>query len=119
VVSNVYADAMQSRLATNPQVGLLAAIQLAGPVHPFRLGKILAIEKSTVSRNVRILIDKGWVLESDAGIKRGKLLELTSAGRALLVDVYPVWEEAQNKALELVGVDAPAALDRMLERYDS
>lgn len=115
VVGRIYDDALRTHGVTAAQVGLLTAIELSGPVHPGTLGKILGSEKSTVSRNLRALIDREWVQASDAAAEPGKLLELAPAGKALLVEIYPAWEQAQDKALGLIGAAAPEILDRFLE----
>ena len=114
VASRIYDDELRPFGVSNSQVGLLTAVHLAGPVHPGKLGDFVAAEKSTVSRNIRVMIERGWVQESDAAGEPGKLLELTAAGKSLLAEIGPAWERAQRKALSLFGSDASAVLDELL-----
>ncbi|MEA1903159.1 MAG: MarR family winged helix-turn-helix transcriptional regulator [Actinomycetota bacterium] len=119
LVSRIYDDALRPHGVTNAQVGMLTAIEMVGPVRPTILGRIVGAEKSTVSRNVRGLVDRGWVQVRDDAEERGKLLELTPEGRGLLVLIFPAWEQAQGKAVALVGPRASETLSGYLREVQT
>jgi len=102
-LTGLYDGALAEHGVTIAQVNLLAALGKAGPCPPGRLGEILQLERSTVSRNLGLLLAQGWVeaLSSDAkGIRE---VALTDAGRAKVESVMPQWREAQRQADELLG----------------
>jgi DNA-binding MarR family transcriptional regulator len=83
-------------------------IEFRGPVAPSAIARYLDIEKSTLSRNLRLMKAAGWVRGRFEGSE--KRLELTAAGRRLLTDAYPLWERAQKKVRDLLGTRTVDAL---------
>jgi DNA-binding MarR family transcriptional regulator len=107
-VTRLYNDRLR-RLGLNlTEMNLLAAIGAQGSVQPAELGRAMALEKSTLSRNSSRLVDQGWVEIRDHPEDRGMLLSLTARGNQVLLDALPAWQEAQEHAQALV---AEALLD--------
>lgn len=102
-VERIFDRALGVHGLTGPQMTLLAAIELMHPVPSGSLGSELGLEKSTVSRNLRLMEEKGWLRLTHDGKRR--LARLTSAGRRLLMSAQRSWEEAQTEAQELLGSD--------------
>ena len=102
-ITSLYDGALGSHDVTIAQVNLLAALGKIGPCAPSKLGEVLQLERSTVSRNVNLLLTHGWIeaLSSDAkGIRE---VGLTPAGRAKIESVMPQWRQVQREATELLG----------------
>ncbi|QXE35687.1 MarR family winged helix-turn-helix transcriptional regulator [Streptomyces sp. GMY02] len=109
-VTSLYDGALAGHGVTIAQVNLLAALGKAGPCPPSRLGDVLQLERSTVSRNVNLLLNRGWIeaLSSDAkGIRE---IALTRAGQAKVESVMPEWREAQRQAARLLGTTGVGAV---------
>ncbi len=115
VVSRIYDQALRPHEVKISQLGLIGAIELFGPIRPGKIGALLEMEKSTVSRNVRLLADRNWIRVTDTGDGREQALELTEQGRALFVAAAPAWKAAQREARALLGPDSGAVLDDLLE----
>ena len=60
-VTAVYDRAVEAHGLSIAQVNLLAALGKAGPCPPTKLGDVLQLERSTVSRNLNLLLKHGWV----------------------------------------------------------
>jgi len=114
MVTRIYDQALRPHGLTLPQLSLLTAIELMGPVQPAELCEPLGLEKSTLSRNVRLMAARGWVREQPTEHGKGKLLELTPAGEALLLSAAGAWEAAQEEARALLGRESRTTLDRLL-----
>ncbi|MGW2054337.1 MarR family winged helix-turn-helix transcriptional regulator [Streptomyces sp. NPDC001840] len=102
-LTSLYDGALDGHGLTIAQVNLLAALGKVGPCPPSKLGDVLQLERSTVSRNLNLLLNHDWieVLSSDAkGIRE---VALTRAGRAKIESVMPEWREAQQQAARLLG----------------
>lgn len=58
--------------------------------------RALGMDKTTLSRNVKVLRNKGWVESVVGKDARQRSLSLTEAGRALLAKGKPAWRRAQE-----------------------
>ncbi|MTI39425.1 MarR family winged helix-turn-helix transcriptional regulator [Fulvivirga lutimaris] len=67
------------------------------------IADLLVLDQSTISRDLKRLIDKGWIQFAVADDPRMKLLSLTADGRALLENVAPVWEATHKEMEALLG----------------
>ncbi len=107
-VTRLYNDRLRPLGLNLTEMNLLAAIAAQGAVQPAKLGRAMALEKSTLSRNSGRLVEHGWVEIREHPDGRGVLLALTARGKQLLLDALPAWQEAQERARSLV---AEALLD--------
>ena len=107
-VTRLYDAALRLHGVSAAQLGMLAAIALAGEVQPKTLCTILDLEKSTLSRNIALMAEKGWIESKREG--RAQLLRLTAAGSAVLTSALPAWRRAQRHAQRLLSRDAVATL---------
>jgi DNA-binding MarR family transcriptional regulator len=111
VVTRKFDETLRPLGVTPAQLSLLVIIELHGSVSPSAVARYLDIEKSTLSRNLRLMKAAGWVRGRLDGSERR--LELTAAGRRLLTDAYPLWERAQKKVRDLVGTKTVEALSSL------
>ena len=82
------------------------------------LGRAIDLEKSSLSRNVRLLEDAGWVRNVPSQDGRGQELSLTDDGEAKLDTAMPAWRRAQKTAVTQLGPEATELLDRLLEAME-
>jgi len=76
------------------QFALLMALDMAKDKGQAALGQMLGMDKTTLSRNLKVLREKGWV-ESVAGKDaRRRRVSLTAEGRARLREAKPAWRKA-------------------------
>src|SRR4051812_1946223 len=73
------------------QFTLLGALALGGPCDINQLAQALVMDRTTLTRNLKLLRDSGlvWAARSRAG--RKIRFELTSAGRETLARAVPYW----------------------------
>ena len=82
-------------------VHTIREIGIRGPMNSGELGDFLRLEKSSVSRMVRKLIDCGELRETpDADDARSKLLSLTAKGRRTLEALHAFGRRQVGGALE-------------------
>jgi DNA-binding MarR family transcriptional regulator len=77
-VTRLYNDRLRPLGLNLTEMNLLAAIAAQGAVQRARLGRAMALEKSTLSRNSSRLVERGWVEVRDHPDGRGVLLALTA-----------------------------------------
>jgi DNA-binding MarR family transcriptional regulator len=111
-VSGLYDQAMGSLDVNIAHVNILAAIVVLGDsASPANVGRALVLEKSTLSREIPVLVKRGWVRQMRAGTGRGFRLGVTPEGSKVLERVQPAWERAQERAASfLLGHEQSALL---------
>lgn len=81
-----------------------------------RLAARLEMDRTTLTRSLKSLVDAGWVAEVPSDDARQRMLVLTVSGQRFRTEAQQVWREAQL-ALELqLGRDFVADLNGQLER---
>jgi DNA-binding MarR family transcriptional regulator len=102
------------------QFSLLGFIAAEGPVAIGRLSELLATDRTTLTRNLRPLLDDGLVERASSGDKRRRELVATAAGRTLFKRALPLWANAEQEVRAAMGgkltADLHGALDRSMEK---
>jgi DNA-binding MarR family transcriptional regulator len=96
-VSRLYDEEMRGYGLRATQYGLLKRLSSAGEVRQRDLGALTFLDETTLTRNLRPLIDAGWVATRPGTDQREKLVRLTEAGAAKLQVALPAWERAQER----------------------
>ncbi len=110
MVTGVFDEALRPHGITTPQLNILVAVRSMGSARPLDLIEALAMEKSTVSRNVSRMVEAGWLRRTVERDLRAHTLALTKAGERMLRDIQPAWHAAQKRAKSMVGKDATRIL---------
>jgi len=85
------------------QFNLLVGIALAEPVPLVRLAKHLGLDRTTLTRNLRLLQQGGLVKAVRAADARQRRLSLTEKGKRALRGNLPRWKLAQQAAVAALG----------------
>lgn len=116
-IARRFDDALRPVGLSNGQYSLLIALNRPEPPSIKDLAPFLAMDRTTLTANLKPLERRGLVkVVPDAKDRRSRRLELTEAGRDLLVQALPIWR-ATHDALdaEMPDTDGPA-LQRDLRR---
>ena len=103
VVTRAYDDALRPTGLRATQISVLAAVGARGALSIKSLADTMLMDRSTLTRNLRPLEVKGYVGLAPEGRYRSRVLTLTPAGRAALLQAFPLWETAQRKLRGRVG----------------
>lgn len=85
------------------QFTLLIAVEEGSAKSLTALADILALERSSLVRNVKLLEDEGLIEAAPSGEGRSLGLKLTKAGRKKLTQALPLWREAQTHVESALG----------------
>jgi DNA-binding MarR family transcriptional regulator len=96
-VSRLYDEELRGVGLRTTQYSLLRHLSRAGAVRQRDLGGRTSLDETTLTRNLRPLIDSGWVAIGTGADRREKLVRLTEAGAAKLREARPAWERAQER----------------------
>ncbi|WP_027015498.1 MarR family winged helix-turn-helix transcriptional regulator [Comamonas composti] len=97
------------------QYSLLSHVLGASPVRPVDLARLMRMDASTLTRNLRPLIEAGWVRMSQGEDQRSRLVHITEAGRAKREEARLCWRRAQNEINSRLGVERVAALHGLID----
>jgi DNA-binding MarR family transcriptional regulator len=112
VITNLYDDALRPLGLKASQLNILVATATLGVARPSKVCEVLKLDISTLSRNVERMRARGWLEVVPQKDARAHPFRLTAEGRRLIEKAVPAWEKAQRQAVELIGPEGLALLDR-------
>lgn len=85
------------------QLSVLMAIYYE-PYQPLsKLAWTLGMDRTSLTRNLKILHDRGLVAEEEGDDKRERRIGISREGERLLEDVFPIWRKVQDEVEEALG----------------
>lgn len=97
------------------QYSLLTHVLRLGPIRPGELAGAMTMNASTLTRNLRPLIDAGWLTLGAGADGRSRLVTITDAGREKRQEAQRRWRQAQEAFNEILGVDRVLALHALID----
>jgi DNA-binding MarR family transcriptional regulator len=97
-LTRIYDNALRPQGLRITQFSLLRGLGRLGQATLTELSDEAALDRTTMSRNVKVLIDAGWI-DAIPGEKDGreKILKLNDRGRKTIQDAMPAWSKAQSR----------------------
>ena len=105
-VSAMYDEALRPHGLRITQMSILVVAEMLGEATPGDFGRMLCLEKSTVSRTVERLRARGWIDVLPGADARSTRVRITAQGAAKLRAVSAAWRRIQRKAQAILGDDA-------------
>jgi DNA-binding MarR family transcriptional regulator len=115
-VTRMYDAAMQESGVRSTQFAILVAIAKIQPVAMGALAEVLSIDRTTLTRSLRLLQKERMITISKRSEMRQRFLKLTPAGEKALQRSLPLWREAHAKFVAALGPDYWLAMRSELER---
>lgn len=110
-ITREFDQALRARGLRATQFTLLAALHLAGPRSIGELAELLSADRTTLTRNLAVLEQQGWVkLRVDRDDARSRLPAITARGSRTLEAALPAWRVVQQRLLGQLGPRATASL---------
>ena len=97
------------------QYSLLAHVAKLGPIRPVDLARVMKLEPSTLTRNLRPLMAAGYVTLGTGPDARSRLVAATEAGREKRVEAQRRWRVAQESLNQRLGPRRVVALHALLD----
>ncbi len=117
ILTSVYDDELRPFNLKASQLNLLVFVAKAGPIRRIDIGKMLNLDPSTLTRNIKVMLAQGWIEEvrwDDDG--RGAPLRVAEKGQSLLDRVGPSWKKAQARARKLLGAQGEANILKLSDQ---
>lgn len=99
---------------TSPQFSTLAILAGFGAQTVSQLAERMGTDRTTLTRNLDLLLAKGWIARVGTDDQRQHAVEIADPGRERLGAALPAWAEYQAELVSMLGEDfAKEALSRM------
>jgi DNA-binding MarR family transcriptional regulator len=85
------------------------------PLPVAELAEALGLERTTLTRNLKPLLEAGWLELKPGPDARQRIVTITASGREMLKRAYLAWRRAQTAFETLMGRDAVRALHQQLD----
>lgn len=115
-ITRLYDLALAPSGIRTTQMAILTAIAKFQPVPISRIGEILILDQTTLTRNLRLLERQGLLEVSRRSARRQRFVTLTDSGVKTLALAVPLWRAVQAKFLSEMGKDNWSVLRNELER---
>ena len=115
-ISRFYEAAFAPLDLTATQFSILVAVHLAASIPLSRLAEALVLDRTSLYRAVKPLVRRRCLRVLPGQTRRERTATLTEAGRRLLADALPIWEQVQGRFVGALGPQAWAALTSGLQQ---
>lgn len=100
-----YDEKLKSTGITVKQYCLLENLYQMEEANTGELAERVNLERSTLTRNIQILVTRGWIFDKAESGRRAHQYALTEAGIVIMEKASKIWDEVQNEVETLIGKD--------------
>ncbi|MGF7133044.1 DNA-binding MarR family transcriptional regulator [Paraburkholderia sp. EB58] len=118
-LTSVYDDALRPVGLKITQFSLLRALERLGAATFTEIAAELALDKTTISRNLNLLVSAGWVDVAPEEDARYKVATLSAEGLRVLRLAEPFWRTAQKRVERQVRQFMRDPANQLLEALES
>ena len=115
LMTRAYDEALRPSGVSAPQLAILAAVDVGEATSIAELSQRLAMDRTTLSRNLKPLENARWIRLGVEGWKRRKTVHVTTEGRQRLARATALWETAQASFLKRFGKAEWTRVERDLQ----
>lgn len=113
-ITRMYDEFLRPAGIKTTQFTMLAVVARMDAATLTELAKILGLDRTTLSRNLRPLERDGLIEVSAEGYRRARLVNITNEGIAAMEKALPLWRSAQKSLKRRLGDDTWARIQMEL-----
>ena len=113
-VTRLYNGELQRDGIEVTQFTLLMALNETGAIPQGELGRLLALDSTTLTRMLDLMKKRGWVQAKEGDDRRLRIFTLTPAGRSKYLRGLPHWKRAEDRLGVALGEHAANQLGGLL-----
>jgi DNA-binding MarR family transcriptional regulator len=103
VVTRIYDQELRKAGFEITQFGLLTALAATGEANQKRLSAGFAMDSTTLTRTLGLLLKQGWVRVRRGKDRRERLFRLAQRGKRQLAEAQRYWERAEERLRRELG----------------
>jgi DNA-binding MarR family transcriptional regulator len=104
-LSQLYEDALRPLGLRATQFTVLQSLSLAGEMTQGVLGQMLAMDSTTLTRTLEIMVRRGWIEKRRGEDRREWRIRLSKPGEILLKRALRHWRKVQTRVRTQLGND--------------
>jgi DNA-binding MarR family transcriptional regulator len=105
-LTQLYENALRPLGLRPTQLTILQVLSRTGELSQGRLGEMLAMDSTSLTRTLAIMSRQGWITERQGEDRRERWLRLAGGGERKLRRALPVWEKLQSRLRQQMGDQA-------------
>lgn len=117
--AKLYDEALKPCGIRNTQFSLLWALDFAGDATVGRLANDMAMDRTTLTRNLGVMVRDGFIENVTTDDARKRVVRLTKAGAEKFAEALPLWQSVQSHVLSGLGETRWARLDEDLGAFEA
>ena len=102
-VTQLYDGALKPSGLRATQFMLLCAVENNGPATITELARVLVTDRTTLTRNLKPLIERELIESVDSADLRERPVAVTPKGRKALSRALPLWRDVQTRMTDILG----------------
>lgn len=118
-VSQIYDHELAAAGLSLNEYSILRHAERGGPRLLGELAGSLGMERTTLTRNLKPLLEAGWLKEARGEDARQRLISVTASGRKRIVSAKPHWLRAQRRIEASYGAARTDRLRMDLDLLDA
>jgi DNA-binding MarR family transcriptional regulator len=85
------------------QLTILQVLSRTGELTQKKLGEILAMDSTSLTRTLAVMLREGWITERRGEDRRERWIGMARAGEKKLSKALPAWEKVQDRLRQEIG----------------
>jgi len=114
-VTQMYDEVLKPCGLKGTQFSLLAAIATKGPTSLTVIAEALVMDRTTLTRNLRPLLNRRLIKSSKGQDKRQRSISLTPDGDKILAKALPLWKKAHERIVSGIGLARWRGVELLLD----
>lgn len=119
IAAKTYDNSLKPSGLRNTQFTLLASLDRFGETSIGDLSDMLAIDGTTLTRNLEILVRRGLVENTTADDARVRNVQLANLGKETYEKALPLWRNAQRHVLDSLDPDGWIGMRAQLSKIEA
>jgi DNA-binding MarR family transcriptional regulator len=115
-LTQLYEEALRPTGLRATQFTVLQTLSLAGEVTQGKLGQILAMDSTTLTRTLSTMGRHGWIAKRRGEDRREWRMRLSKAGETQFKDALPHWDKAQRRLRRQLGDELSDNLMKLTQK---
>src|SRR5216684_2024684 len=116
VVTRIYDQELRRAGLEITQFGLLTALAAVGEANQKRLSAGFAMDSTTLTRTLGLVLKQGWVRVRRGKDRRERLFRLTQAGKRKMAEAQRYWERAEQRLRTELGDEGWKSMRQAVSR---
>lgn len=115
VIARHYDAELASTGLKSTQYSLLTHVLNRGPLSTKDLARRMGLDISSLTRNLKPLMDSGWIQQTIGTDARTRCVSITPQGERMQQRGHVRWQVAQQEINEVMGVDRALELHALID----